>query len=147
MAIIVAAPLLAAATSTTPEGLTVVDALGVLVWLTGITFEAVGDWQLDRFKADPANRGKLMDRGLWATTRHPNYFGDALLWWGYGVIALLTPWGIPALLGPALMTFLLVRVSGVAMLEKAMASRPGWAEYAARTNAFVPWFPARGNAG
>jgi steroid 5-alpha reductase family enzyme len=144
VAVVVSLPLLAAATSETPAGLTFVDALGALVWVVGITFEAVGDLQLDRFKADPANKGQLIVTGLWRLSRHPNYFGDALLWWGFGIIAVLTPFGIPALIGPALMTFLLVRVSGVAMLERAMSTRPGWAEYASRTNAFVPWKPSVG---
>jgi steroid 5-alpha reductase family enzyme len=99
----------------------------------------VGDGQLARFKADPANRGKVIDRGLWRYTRHPNYFGDAVLWWGIGIVGLSTPWGWAALLGPAVMTFLLVRVSGVAMLEQTIGERrPGYAEYVRRTSAFVP---------
>lgn len=141
VALVVALPLMAAAVGKTPEGLTLVDYLGALIWLVGLGFESIGDAQLDRFKADPANKGTIIRSGLWRYTRHPNYFGDALLWWGFGVVALLTPWGVPALVGPALMSFLLVKVSGVAMLERAMSSRPGWDEYARRTNAFIPWFP------
>lgn len=141
VALVVALPLMAAAVGKTPEGLTLVDYLGALIWLVGLGFESIGDAQLDRFKADPANKGRIIRSGLWRYTRHPNYFGDALLWWGFGVVALLTPWGVPALVGPALMSFLLVKVSGVAMLERAMSSRPGWDEYARRTNAFIPWFP------
>lgn len=141
VALVVAFPLMAAAVGKTPEGLTLVDYLGALIWLVGLGFESIGDAQLDRFKADPANKGTIIRSGLWRYTRHPNYFGDALLWWGFGVVALLTPWGVPALVGPALMSFLLVKVSGVAMLERAMSSRPGWDEYARRTNAFIPWFP------
>lgn len=141
VALVVALPLMAAAVGETPEGLTLLDYLGALIWLVGLGFESIGDAQLDRFKADPANRGTIIRNGLWRYTRHPNYFGDALLWWGFGVVALLTPWGVPALVGPALMSFLLVKVSGVAMLERAMSSRPGWDEYAQRTNAFIPWFP------
>jgi steroid 5-alpha reductase family enzyme len=143
VALVVALPLLAGATATRPATLTLVDALGVAVWAIGLAFEAIGDRQLDRFKADPANRGTLMQTGLWRYTRHPNYFGDALLWWGFGIIALLTPLGIPALVGPALMSFLLVRVSGVAMLERAMSTRPGWEAYARRTNAFIPRPPRK----
>lgn len=141
VALIVAFPLIAAAVGETPETLTLVDWLGALIWLVGLGFEAVGDYQLDRFKTDPSNKGTIIQSGLWRYTRHPNYFGDALLWWGFGVVALLTPWGVPALIGPALMTFLLVKVSGVAMLERAMSSRPGWDDYARRTNAFIPWLP------
>jgi len=141
VALVVALPLMAAAVGKTPEGLTLVDYLGAFIWLVGLSFESIGDAQLDRFKADPANKGTIIQSGLWRYTRHPNYFGDALLWWGFGVVALLTPWGVPALIGPALMSFLLVKVSGVAMLERAMSSRPGWDEYARRTNAFIPWFP------
>lgn len=113
--------------------------LGVVLWAIGFYFEAVGDWQLARFKRDPANKGKVMDRGLWRYTRHPNYFGDFAVWWGFGLIALAAPWGWLALLGPALMSFLLLRVSGVAMLERTIGSRrEGYAEYAARTSAFFP---------
>jgi steroid 5-alpha reductase family enzyme len=143
VALFVALPLLAAATGKTPEGLTVVDWLGAAVWVVGFGFEAIGDRQLDRFKADPASKGRILDTGLWRYTRHPNYFGDALLWWGIGLVALLTPYGLPALLGPALMTWLLRNVSGVAMLEKTMSARPGWDEYAGRTSPFVPRPPAK----
>lgn len=137
-------PLQLAAVGTTPEGLTPVDGIGIALWVIGFTFEAVGDLQLDRFKADPANRGQVMDRGLWRYTRHPNYFGDATLWWGYGLIALLVPWGWAGLAGPVVMTFLLLRVSGVALLERDMVERrPGYREYVRRTSAFVPLPPRR----
>ena len=119
------------------------DAAGGLVWAVGLLFEAVGDWQLARFRRDPASRGRVLDTGLWRYTRHPNYFGDACAWWGLGLIGLAAgaPW---SLLGPALMTFLLVRVSGVALLEKDIAvRRPGYRDYVARTNAFLPWFPRK----
>ena len=127
--------------ATSPLGLS--DVLGVLVWLTGFLFEVVGDAQLAAFKRDPANRGRIMDRGLWAWTRHPNYFGDACVWWGVGVFAWAAdaPWW--TLLGPALMTFLLTRVSGVTLLEAGMRGRPGWDAYAARTSAFLPRPPRR----
>jgi steroid 5-alpha reductase family enzyme len=111
---------------------------GVVVWAVGLTFETIGDLQLARFKADPANRGQVMDRGLWRYTRHPNYFGDFLVWWGVFLVAASTGawWTI---VGPLLMTVLLVRVSGVAMLEKTIAERrPGYADYARRTSAFLP---------
>jgi steroid 5-alpha reductase family enzyme len=117
----------------------VLDALGALVCAVGLGFEALGDWQLARFKADPANAGRVMDRGLWRYTRHPNYFGDACVWWGLFAIALATPLGPWSVVGPALMTFLLLRVSGVPLLERSMARRrPEYAAYAARTSAFFP---------
>ena len=116
--------------------------LGGLVWAYGFFFEAVGDWQLARFIANPANKGKLMTNGVWKYTRHPNYFGDAAQWWGFYLIALGSGawWTI---FSPLLMTFLLVRVSGVAMLEKTMKSKPGYEEYAKKTSAFIPWLPKK----
>ena len=124
-----------------PAQLTRLDWAGGALWLVGIGFESVGDWQLARFKADPANAGAVMDRGLWRYTRHPNYFGDACAWWGLWLIAAAGGAWWTAL-SPALMTFLLLRVSGVAMLERTIGKRrPEYAAYVARTSAFVPWFP------
>lgn len=121
----------------TPGPLGPLELVGAALVLVGVTFESVGDLQLARFKADPANKGRVMDRGLWRYTRHPNYFGDAVVSWGFGCLGLAAgAWYTLASAG--LMTFLLVRVSGVAMLESAMKSRPGYAEYIARTSAFVP---------
>jgi steroid 5-alpha reductase family enzyme len=138
---VISAPLLAAQFSPQPARLGLFDALGAALWAVGFFFEAVGDWQLDRFKANPANRGQVLNSGLWATTRHPNYFGDAMLWWGYFFIALGTPGGLWTVFAPALMTWLLVRVSGVALVEQDIAERrPGYREYAQSTSAFVPWF-------
>jgi steroid 5-alpha reductase family enzyme len=120
------------------------DALGALVCAIGIGFEAIGDGQLARFKADPANAGRVMDRGLWRYTRHPNYFGDACVWWGLFAIALGTPLGPWSVVGPVLMTFLLLRVSGVPLLERSLAKRrPDYAAYASRTSAFFPRPPRR----
>jgi len=120
------------------------DALGAALTALGLGFEAVGDWQLARFKADPASRGQVMDRGLWRYTRHPNYFGDCCVWWGLTAIALATPAGIWTLPAPLLMSFLLLRVSGVPLLERGLAKRrPGYADYVARTSAFFPWPPKR----
>ena len=112
---------------------------GFLVWLTGLVFECVGDWQLARFKADPANSDQVMDQGLWRYTRHPNYFGDAVVWWGRVLVGvgIAEAWWTSA--GPLAMTYLLMRVSGVPMLERNLKkSRPGYEAYVARTSAFVP---------
>ena len=118
------------------------DALGAVLTLTGVAFEATGDAQLARFKAIATNRGKVMDRGLWRYTRHPNYFGDFLVWWGLYALAVASgnAWTV---LSPALMSFLLLRVSGVTLLEKSMRKRPGYDDYVRRTSAFFPW-PPRG---
>ena len=105
-------------------------------------FEVVGDYQLERFRAEPSNRGTVLDRGLWRYTRHPNYFGDATMWWGMYAMAAATPGGWLTVLSPALMTLLLMRVSGVTLLEDSLkASKPGYRAYIARTPAFFPWFP------
>lgn len=117
------------------------DGLGVALWLVGFVFEAGGDWQLARFKADPANAGRVMDRGFWRYTRHPNYFGDFCVWWGLYLIALAAGawWSI---VGPLVMSVLLLRVSGVALLEKDIGERrPQYADYVRRTNAFFPGLP------
>jgi steroid 5-alpha reductase family enzyme len=140
----VALPLLVAVRAPLPGALTLADGLGVLLFLVGFGFEVVGDYQLERFRAEPSNRGTVLDRGLWRYTRHPNYFGDATLWWGLYTIATATPGGWRTALSPALMTFLLMRVSGVTLLEDSLkASKPGYRPYIARTQAFFPWFPRR----
>jgi steroid 5-alpha reductase family enzyme len=127
-----------------PASLGALDALGGSVFFVGLFFEVVGDAQLARFRADPANAGAVMDRGLWGWTRHPNYFGDCCVWWGLGLIALATPLGVLGLAGPAVMTLFLLRVSGVALLERSIGKRrPGYAEYAARVPAFFPRPPRR----
>ena len=124
-------------------GVRAVLVLGVAVWLVGLLFEAVGDAQLARFKADPANRGRLMTTGLWAWTRHPNYFGDACVWWGVFVVAASAWPGVLTFASPVLMTVILVWGTGARMTERSMAGRPGWDEYAARTSGFVPIPPRR----
>lgn len=140
---VISLPLQAAQIPSQPDRLTVWDFIGAAVFLIGFFFEAVGDMQLRQFKSDPANKGKLMDRGLWRLTRHPNYFGDALLWWGFYLIACAVGawWTV---LSPALMTVLLLKVSGVAMLERSLTkTKPEYEAYVRRTNAFLPWFPKR----
>lgn len=114
------------------------DTLGAFVILAGALFEAVADWQLVRFKSDAVNKGQVMDRGLWRYTRHPNYFGEYCVWWGFYLVSL-SPQGWWAIASPVLMTVLLLKVSGVALQEKDIAERrPGYREYTARTNAFFP---------
>lgn len=118
------------------------DVLGVTVWAAGFTFEAVGDAQLARFKADPASAGRVMDRGLWRYTRHPNYFGDFLVWWGFWLFAAAVPGGLWTAVGPIVMSVLLMRVSGVPLLERGLVRRrPGYDAYRRRTSAFFPWPP------
>lgn len=118
--------------------------IGIGLWLVGVVFETVGDWQLARFLSDPHSMGKVMDRGLWRYTRHPNYFGDFLVWWGFYCIALagnaqLVWWTVA---GPLLMSFFLMRVSGVPLLEAGLKeTRPGYADYVRRTSGFFPWWP------
>ena len=117
---------------------------GAAVFATGLAFEAVGDWQLKRFKADPANKGRLMTRGLWAWTRHPNYFGDAAVWTGLTLIALEGPYGWLTVLSPAVMAHFLINVSGKAMLERAMEKKyPEYAAYRRSTSGFLPLPPRR----
>ncbi len=141
---VISARLLAAQVGPMPARMTAVDVIGVAVWAVGFFFEAVGDWQLRRFKSDPANKGKLLMSGLWRYTRHPNYFGDATQWWGYYLIAAAAG-GWWSVFSPIIMTYLLLRVSGVAMLEKSMKeTKPGYEEYVEQTSAFVPWFPRQG---
>lgn len=136
---IVAAPVLAGMTS--PVALGVLDGMGALTALVGLGLEAVADAQLARFRADPGSAGRVLDTGLWRFSRHPNYFGDALFWWGMGLVALgAHAWW--ALVGPALMTGLLLKVSGVTLLEEGLRRRrPGYEAYVRRTSAFVPWPP------
>ncbi|MFB4425711.1 DUF1295 domain-containing protein [Streptomyces sp. QL37] len=117
---------------------------GTALWALGLGFEAVGDAQLARFKADPANKGRIMDRGLWSWTRHPNYFGDFCVWWGLFLIVCSNPAVAAAtLVSPVVMSLLLTRGSGKALLERHMAGRPGFAEYRARTSGFFPRPPRR----
>jgi steroid 5-alpha reductase family enzyme len=132
---------LAVATPSSRLGL--LDVAAVAVFAVGLFFEVVGDVQLARFKADASSRGRALTTGLWRYTRHPNYFGDACAWWGLGLLGVAAgAWWTMA--GPALLTFLLLRVSGVALLERDLAERrPAWRDYAARTSAFFPWPPRR----
>ena len=111
---------------------------GIAVWLLGFVFESVGDAQLTRFKADPASKGQVMDKGLWRYTRHPNYFGDACVWWGLWLAGISGWLGLATVLSPVAMTYFLVYGTGARPTEKLMAGRPGFAEYCSRTSFFVP---------
>jgi steroid 5-alpha reductase family enzyme len=136
---VVTLPLQAAQVPDSPSGLTVLDFAGVALWTAGMFFEVVGDAQLARFRADPANRGQVMDRGLWSWTRHPNYFGEACIWWGFWLIALATGEAWWSVAGPLMITFVLLRMSGVALMEPHLrGTRPGYEDYVRRVSAFVP---------
>ena len=124
-----------------PQSIGTYAYIGAAVWLVGFLFEAIGDWQLKRHLANPANKGKLMTSGLWRYTRHPNYFGESLLWWGIFIIALGTPFGWVAVLTPFVITYLLLFVSGVPLTERAFVGRKGWAAYKKRTSVFIPLPP------
>lgn len=118
--------------------------IGLFLWAIGLFFEAVGDYQLSKFKKDPKNKGKVLDTGVWRYTRHPNYFGDATIWWGFFLFALAHPQGWMFIFCPIVMTFFLIKVSGVAMLEvKLKKSKPKYAEYIRTTSAFIPMPPKK----
>jgi steroid 5-alpha reductase family enzyme len=138
---IIATPLLVAQISAQPDHLTWIDILAVPVWLIGFFFESVGDWQLARFKANPSNKGQVLQTGVWRYTRHPNYFGDATQWWSYYLFSLATD-GWWTVFSPIIMTILLLRVSGVKLLEKTLKEeKPGYNDYIETTSEFIPWFP------
>jgi steroid 5-alpha reductase family enzyme len=137
---VISAPLVTAQTSGFPAILTPLDWLAAWVWMLGFVFESISDFQLMLFRGNPANQGKLLTTGLWKFTRHPNYFGEAVLWWGYYLIALAAGSGW-TIFSPLLMTLLLIRISGVAMLERTMKHKSGYEEYRQKTSAFIPWFP------
>jgi len=140
---IIAAPLTAAQVYNQQTNLTILDVVGSVLWLFGFIFESLGDLQLSKFRSNPDNKGRILDSGVWHYTRHPNYFGDAAQWWGFYLIALAAG-GWWTIFSPILMTYLLIKVSGVALLEKSMiANKPGYREYAQRTSAFIPWFPKK----
>jgi steroid 5-alpha reductase family enzyme len=133
--------------SSQPARLTWLDYLGLGLWMIGFFFEAVGDWQLARFKANPNSKGMVMDQGLWAYTRHPNYFGETLIWWGIFLITLATPGSWWTIISPIIITVVLLKMTGVTLMEKTIVhTRPGYSEYIAKTNAFLPWFPKKKGA-
>lgn len=140
---LVSLPLLGAQIHTTNNQLNGLDVLGMIVWVIGFAFESVGDWQLARFKRNPQNKNHLLTTGLWYYTRHPNYFGDACVWWGFGLFSLAAG-SVWPVLGSLLMTYVIVRVSGVAFLERSLRkTKPGYESYIARTSPFLPLPPKK----
>ena len=119
------------------------DVLGLCIWCVGFAFEAVGDYQLVKYKQNPENRGKIMTQGLWTYTRHPNYFGEVTLWWGMYIIALSVPQGWATILGPLTITFLILKVSGIPLLEEKYKNNPEFQAYKRRTSAFFPLPPGK----
>ncbi len=122
------------------QPLGVLDFVGLAIWILGFVFESVGDAQLARFIKDPNNKGKLMQSGLWQYTRHPNYFGEITMWWGIWLIALSVPSSFFSIIGPITITILILKVSGIPMLEKKMAQNPDFADYKRKTSICIPWF-------
>jgi steroid 5-alpha reductase family enzyme len=140
---LISAPLLGAQYYGRNISLGIIDYIGVFFWITGFYFESAGDLQLARFKSDPANKNKVMDKGLWHYTRHPNYFGDSSVWWGFGFLCFATGSYLPVL-GSFLMTVIIIKVTGVGLLEKSLKVRkPQYKDYIERTSSFIPWFPKK----
>ncbi|MGI9530547.1 DUF1295 domain-containing protein [Lutimonas sp.] len=138
---IISVTLLGVSSGDSSGDLTLLDVIAIGVWLIGFAFEAGGDYQLSRFKSNPENKGKVLDTGFWKFTRHPNYFGDAAVWWAFALfsIAAGSYWQV---VGAVVMTLLIIKVSGVSLLEKSLKdSKPLYKDYIQRTNAFFPWFP------
>lgn len=140
--VIIASPIMIISTNTQPE-LNWLDLAGALLWLVGFYFEAVGDWQLTRFLQDPDNKGKIMTQGLWRYTRHPNYFGEVTMWWGIFIILLSSPQAWIGIISPLLITFLLLFVSGIPLLEKPFIDNQDFQEYKQKTSAFFPLPPKK----
>lgn len=138
---IISAPLLGSQFGGRNNPIGFIDFLGALLWIVGFSMEALSDYQLSVFKSKPVNKGKVLDSGLWKYSRHPNYFGEALQWWGFFLISAAAG-NVWTIFSPSLMTFLLLKVSGVSLLEKSIVkNKPGYKEYIEKTNAFIPWFP------
>ncbi len=140
---IISLPLLGANAKTLSSELNFLDYLGLLVFIIGFLFEAGGDYQLAKFKANAENKGKVLNTGFWKYTRHPNYFGDSAVWWSFGIFSLAAEsyWTV---IGSILMTLLIIKVSGVALLEKTLKeSKPQYHDYIKKTNSFFPWFPKK----
>jgi len=140
---LISAPLLGAQYYGKENNFGILDYVGIAFWITGFVFETGGDYQLAVFKSNPENKGKVLNSGFWHFTRHPNYFGDSAVWWGYGIICLAAGSYLPAL-GSLLMTALIIKVSGVTLLEKSLKEqKPQYKEYIEKTSSFIPWFPKK----
>lgn len=140
---LVSAPLLGAMYYKPAQSLNLFDLLAIIFWIIGFAFEAGGDYQLARFKSKPENKGKVLDRGFWKYTRHPNYFGDSAVWWSFALFSVAAGSYIPVL-GSVLMTALIIKVSGVSLLEKSLKDKkPEYQDYIKKTSAFIPWFPKK----
>ena len=143
LVMLVSLPLLGVNLNTKSNELNVLDYLAILVWIIGFFFESVGDYQLTKFKGNPNNKGKVLDTGLWRYTRHPNYFGDAAVWWSFGMFSIASGayWHT---IGSLIMTFLIIKISGVSLLEKSLNdAKPQYKDYISRTSAFIPWIPKK----
>jgi steroid 5-alpha reductase family enzyme len=140
---LISAPLLGAQYYNSESKLNILDYIGIAIWLIGFVFEAGGDFQLARFKANPENKGKVLNTGFWRYTRHPNYFGDAAVWLGFALLCIAAGSYLPVL-GSILMIVLIIKVSGVALLEKTLkTTKPEYTEYIEKTSTFIPWFPKK----
>jgi steroid 5-alpha reductase family enzyme len=140
---LISAPLLGAQYYGNNSPVGILDFSGIAFWIIGFSFETGGDFQLARFRADPSNKGKVLDHGFWRYTRHPNYFGDSSVWWGYALICIASGIYLPVM-GSILMTALIIKVSGVALLEKTLKDqKPQYRDYIEKTSAFIPWFPKK----
>ncbi|MFX0004217.1 MAG: DUF1295 domain-containing protein, partial [Candidatus Hermodarchaeota archaeon] len=117
--------------------------LGPIIWIIGFLFETFGDYQLYKFKKNPENKGKVMDRGLWKYSQHPNYFGEVTQWWGLYVIAIAIPFGFITFIGPLFITYMIIKVSGIKLLDKRFEANDKYADYKSRTSIFFPWFPKK----
>lgn len=141
------APFYVAQTAPEPQALGVLAYLGTALWGVGVVFQAVSDWQLARFKADAGNAGKVLDTGLWRYSRHPNYFGEVCVWWGYWLIACEVPWGFLTVFSPAFLTWSILGMMGKELVERRMLKkRAGYQDYVDRTSGFFPWKPRRSTA-
>ena len=141
--LIISLPLLGTIFYTKSNDLIGLDYLAILIWVVGFIFESIGDFQLTKFKNNPNNKGKVLDKGLWKYTRHPNYFGDTLVWWAYAIFSISSGSYWP-IIGSLIMTILIIKVSGVSLLEKTLKNKkPGYEEYIRKTNSFFPWFPKK----
>lgn len=143
LTLVVVYPVMLVNTTLNPK-FTLISAVGLCMWIIGFFFESVGDFQLTQFLNNPTNKGRVMRYGLWQYTRHPNYFGELMMWWGIFVMTISLPNGLGTIISPLTMTFLLLYVSGIPLLEKPFNDNPEFQEYKKTTNALIPWFPKKG---